>query len=48
VYAVTTAEEGDLVVGSGSLSVVAEVIEEIEGISPEVYSRFNHVRASKM
>ena len=46
-YAVTTAEEGDLVVGSGSLSVVAEVIEEIEGISPEVYSRFNHVRASK-
>ena len=31
------AAEGDLVVGTGSLSVAAEVIEEHRGIEPEVY-----------
>ena len=42
VHAIKTSEERDLVVASGSLSVVAEVIEGIEGISPEIYPRFNH------
>jgi dihydrofolate synthase/folylpolyglutamate synthase len=31
------AGEGDLVLGTGSLSVAAEVIEELEDIAPEVY-----------
>ena len=35
--ALEIAREGDLVLATGSLSVVAEVIEEIEGIAPELY-----------
>ena len=35
--ALEIAGEGDLVLATGSLSVVAEVIEEIEGIAPELY-----------
>ena len=35
--AVETAGEEDLVLGTGSLSVVGEVIEEIEGVAPELY-----------
>ena len=35
--AVGMASEGDLVLGTGSLSVAAEVIEEIRGIAPELY-----------
>lgn len=31
------AEEGDLLLGTGSLSVAAEVIEEVRGIPPETY-----------
>ena len=29
--------EGDMVLGTGSLSVAAEVIEEFRGISPELH-----------
>lgn len=46
--AVKTAEEGDLVLGTGSLSVVAEIIEEIEGITPEVYSSLKPAVSSKV
>ena len=35
--AMEMAGEDDLVLGTGSLSVAAEVIEELEGIAPEVY-----------
>ena len=35
--AMEMAREDDLVLGTGSLSVVAEVIEEINGIAPELY-----------
>ena len=31
------ARTGDLVLGTGSLSVAAEVIEELRGIEPELY-----------
>ena len=34
------AGEGDLVLGTGSLFVAAEVIEELEGITPELYPEF--------
>ena len=36
-WALDTASEDDLVLGTGSLSVAAEVIEEIRGIAPELY-----------
>ena len=36
-HALEMAGEGDLVLGTGSLSVAAEVIEEVRGIQPEVY-----------
>ncbi len=35
--ALELAEDGDLVLATGSLSVAAEVIEEIRGIEPELY-----------
>ena len=35
--ALELAEEGDLVLGTGSLTVAAEIIEEIKGIVPELY-----------
>ena len=35
--ALEIAQVGDLVLGTGSLSVAAEVIEEIKGIEPELY-----------
>jgi dihydrofolate synthase/folylpolyglutamate synthase len=35
--ALDIAEEGDLVLGTGSLSVAAEVIEELRGMPPELY-----------
>ena len=35
--ALEMAEQGDLVLGTGSLTVAAEVIEEINGILPELY-----------
>ena len=35
--ALAMAGEGDLVLGTGSLAVAAEIIEEMEGIAPEVY-----------
>ena len=35
--ALELAGDGDLVLGAGSLSVAAEVIEEIRGIEPELY-----------
>ena len=35
--ALELAEEGDLILGTGSLTVAAEVIEEIRGIVPELY-----------
>ncbi|MBM3933027.1 MAG: bifunctional folylpolyglutamate synthase/dihydrofolate synthase [SAR202 cluster bacterium] len=35
--AMAAASKGDLVLATGSLSVVAEVIEEIQGIPPELY-----------
>ncbi len=35
--ALTLAGGGDLVLGTGSLSVVGEIIEEMEGITPELY-----------
>ena len=35
--ALEMAREGDLVLGTGSLSVAAEVIEELRGIEPELY-----------
>ena len=36
-HALDIAEEGDLVLGTGSLSVAAEVIEELRGMTPELY-----------
>lgn len=36
-YALDMAQEGDLILGTGSLSVAAEIIEEIKGIEPELY-----------
>lgn len=38
--ALALAGEGDLVLGTGSLFVAAEVIEELEGITPELYPEF--------
>lgn len=38
--AISLANEDDLIIGTGSLSVVAEIIEEVEGISPELYPSF--------
>ena len=35
--ALDMAEEGDLVLGAGSLFVAAEIIEELEGLAPELY-----------
>jgi folylpolyglutamate synthase/dihydropteroate synthase len=35
--ALEMAKEGDLVLGTGSLSVAAEVIEELRGVTPELY-----------
>ena len=35
--ALELAGDGDLVLGTGSLSVAAEVIEEMRGIEPELY-----------
>lgn len=36
-HALDVAEDGDLVLGTGSLSVAAEVIEELRGMTPELY-----------
>ena len=36
-WALELADEGDLVVATGSLTVAAEVIEELEGLEPELY-----------
>ena len=36
-HALRMAGARDLVVGTGSLSVVAEIIEELQGIEPELY-----------
>lgn len=38
--ALALAGEGDLVLGTGSLFVAAEVIEELEGVTPELYPEF--------
>ncbi len=38
--ALNLAKEDDLIIGTGSLSVVAEVIEEVKGIPPELYPLF--------
>ena len=35
--ALKMAGEGDLILGTGSLSVAAEVIEEVDGVEPELY-----------
>ena len=43
--AAETAGERDLVLGTGSLSVVAEIIEEVAGIRPEVYPNLRPPRA---
>jgi folylpolyglutamate synthase/dihydropteroate synthase len=40
------AASGDLVLGTGSLSVAAEVIEEIRGVEPELYPYMEPPRAS--
>ena len=42
--ALAIATNGDLVLGAGSLSVVAEIIEELEGITPELYPDLKGVR----
>ena len=36
-HAIDTAREGDTVLATGSLSVVAEVLEEMTGVVPETY-----------
>ena len=36
-WAVRQAGPGDLVLATGSIAVAAEVIEEVEGIEPEIY-----------
>ena len=41
--ALSTAHKNDLIVGTGSLAVVAEVIEEIEKRKPELYPPFRGV-----
>ena len=41
--ALSTAHKNDLIVGTGSLAVVAEVIEEIEKREPELYPLFKGV-----
>ncbi len=41
--ALSTADKSDLIVGTGSLAVVAEVIEEIEKREPELYPPFKGV-----
>ena len=38
--AITLANEDDLIIGTGSLSVVAEIIEKVKGIPPELYPSF--------
>ena len=40
------AASGDLVLGTGSLSVAAEVIEEVRGVEPELYPYMEPPRAS--
>ena len=35
--ALEMAADGDLILGTGSLTVAAEVIEEMRGIAPELY-----------
>ena len=42
--ALALAGKGDVVVGTGSLSVVGEMIEEIEGIEPELYPYLKGVK----
>ncbi len=42
--ALALAAKGDVVVGTGSLSVVGEMIEEIEGIEPELYPYLKGVK----
>ena len=42
--ALALAQSGDLVLGTGSLSVVGEIIEELEGIEPELYPDLKGVR----
>ena len=44
--ALSTADASDLVVGTGSLAVVAEIIEEIEKREPELYPPFRGVSKS--
>ena len=41
--ALSTAHKNDLIVGTGSLAVVAEVIEEMEKRKPELYPPFRGV-----
>jgi dihydrofolate synthase/folylpolyglutamate synthase len=42
--ALAIATSGDLVLGTGSLSVVAEIIEEMEGVTPELYQDLKGVQ----
>ena len=42
--ALALATKGDVVVGTGSLSVVGEMIEELEGIEPELYPYLKGVK----
>lgn len=41
-WALELADDGDLVIATGSLTVAAELIEELEGVEPELYPYFNH------
>ena len=43
--ALELAGEGDLVLGTGSLTVAAEVIEELEGVEPELYPYLDRTAA---
>lgn len=45
--ALSTANAGDVVLGTGSLSVVGEMIEALEGISPETYPYLKGVKRNE-
>ena len=46
-HALDIADENDLILCTGSLAVVAEALEEIHGIEPEIYQNLKGPRASK-